>query len=140
MLYGHYFSVELPWDQRECPAAENTAFSAQQKQQQRVQRDSRVSNRLFSFMSPVSLVSLTFTHDLSGRSIYSRHGHGPQIINVDLDDEASLDLILSASINLVAISADPSELQTSKQSYSGVYGDFCALNFALHKADPSAGT
>lgn len=75
-----------------------------------------------------------------GPSTTRRHGHGPRVINVDLDDEASLDLILSASINLVAVSADPSELQTAKQSYSGVYGDFCALNFALHKADPSAGT
>jgi hypothetical protein len=69
------------------------------------------------------------------------HGHGPRMINVDLDDDQeSLDLILSASINLVAISAEPSELQASAESYSGVYGDFCALNFAVHKADPSAGT
>jgi hypothetical protein len=62
------------------------------------------------------------------------------MINVELDDQQSLDLILSASINLVAISADPSELEASAQSYSGVYGDFCALNFDVHKADPSAGT
>lgn len=66
--------------------------------------------------------------------------HGPKTIEVDLDDQASLDLILSASIHLVAVTADPSELKASAQSYSGVYGEFCALNFAVHKEDPSAGT
>jgi hypothetical protein len=53
----------------------------------------------------------------------------------------SLDLILSASIRVVAILAYSSELEASAQSYSKVVcRDFCALNFDVHEVDPSAGT
>lgn len=71
--------------------------------------------------------------------LYSRGG-GPRMIHVDLDDRESLDLILSASINLVAIDTVAGELKATGDSYSGVYGEFCSLNFGIHKSDPSSGT
>ena len=57
----------------------------------------------------------------------------PQIIRVTFDDDTESEaqqLLLNAQVHLVAIdSSDPK---------SAVFGDFCTLNFAVHKSDPSS--
>lgn len=57
--------------------------------------------------------------------------------------EDVLDKILSAEIHLVNIQApEPTHIRVDDEeegSYSGVYGDFCQLNFGAHKQDPSSG-
>mmetsp|Transcript_56818 Transcript_56818/g.169646 ORF Transcript_56818/g.169646 Transcript_56818/m.169646 type:complete len:446 (-) Transcript_56818:42-1379(-) len=56
-------------------------------------------------------------------------------------DEAKVDLILSASVHLIAIdiSGGPISVAGDEDSYDGgVMGEFCALDWALHKADPSS--
>jgi hypothetical protein len=61
----------------------------------------------------------------------SRHTDGPQIIDFTFDDNSDpvgLQLLLEAQVHLVDIDiSDP----------KAVVGDFCTLNFAAHKADPS---
>lgn len=61
----------------------------------------------------------------------SRPTDGPEIIGFDFDDNddpAALQLLLEAQVHLVDIDiSDP----------KAVTGDFCTLNFAAHKANPS---
>ena len=63
--------------------------------------------------------------------------------NIEMRPEYTL--ILSAELTLVDIEIVRRELQRSstfheEESYAGVYGIFCKVNFAVHKKDPSAGT
>ena len=52
-----------------------------------------------------------------------------------------LEDILSAKIHLMEINAVSQELERSpSNSYSGVYGLFCKLNFQVHKDNPASGT
>lgn len=58
------------------------------------------------------------------------------------DETHVLDKILSAEIHLVNIQApEPAHVRANheEETYTGIYGDFCELNFALHKQDPSSG-
>jgi hypothetical protein len=51
-----------------------------------------------------------------------------------------VDLILEGKLNLVDITFDKHALaKAPKDSYEGIYGVFCQLNFAAHKNDPSSG-
>jgi hypothetical protein len=52
-----------------------------------------------------------------------------------------LEDILNAKIHLMDVYAVQEELERSPaNSYSGVYGSFCKLNFQAHKDNPSSGT
>ena len=65
---------------------------------------------------------------------HRRRPGGPEIIKVTFDesaDPAALALLLNAEVHLVETS---SEAQTDYV----FFGDFCTLNFAAHKADPTA--
>lgn len=47
--------------------------------------------------------------------------------------------ILAADLHLIEIDSDSRELRRSPaDSYGGVYGTFCKLNFKAHKEDPSS--
>ena len=51
-----------------------------------------------------------------------------------------VDLILEGKLNLVDINVDRRALASAPEdSYDGIYGVFCQLNFDVHKNDPSAG-
>ena len=58
------------------------------------------------------------------------------------EDLIGLDLILSASIHLIDIQVEESEVGAfdNDHTYAGVYGTFCELDFSLQKQDPSSGT
>ena len=52
-----------------------------------------------------------------------------------------LEKILSAQYNLVDLHVVEDEvLRSPANSYAGVYGSFCELDFSQHKEDPSSGT
>jgi hypothetical protein len=56
------------------------------------------------------------------------------------DEIALLEDVLEARIHLVEIMGLEEEVVRSpKNSYHGVYGSFCRLNFAVHKENPSSG-
>lgn len=56
------------------------------------------------------------------------------------DEIALLKDVLEAKLNLVEIVGIEEEVVRSpKNSYNGVYGRFCRLNFAVHKENPSNG-
>jgi hypothetical protein len=55
------------------------------------------------------------------------------------DEVTSLEDILEGRLHLVDIMGVDQEVQRSPaHSYAGVYGKFCRLNFAVHKANPSS--
>ena len=58
------------------------------------------------------------------------------------EDKAEiLEKILSAQYNLVDLHVVEDEvLRSPANSYAGVYGSFCELDFSQHKEDPSSGT
>ena len=58
------------------------------------------------------------------------------------EDLVGLDLILSASVHLIDIQVEESNVGASDNdhTYAGVYGTFCELDFSLQKQDPSSGT
>ena len=52
-----------------------------------------------------------------------------------------LDDVLNGKLHLIEIELVGKEMErASEDSYAGVYGSFCRLNFAAHKANPSSGT
>jgi hypothetical protein len=52
-----------------------------------------------------------------------------------------LDDVLNGKLHLINIELVEKEMErASEDSYAGVYGSFCELNFAVHKANPSSGT
>jgi hypothetical protein len=52
----------------------------------------------------------------------------------------ALDLIVSGKLNLIDLEFDQREMaKADDDTYEGVYGIFCKLNFTAHKADPSGG-
>ena len=52
-----------------------------------------------------------------------------------------LEQILSAQLHLVDLHIEQAEVARSpSDSYEGVYGSFCQVDFSLHKKDPSRGT
>jgi hypothetical protein len=56
------------------------------------------------------------------------------------DEFEVLEMILSADIHLVDLHVDQEEVMRSpSNSYAGVYGSFCQLDFSIHKKDPSSG-
>lgn len=56
------------------------------------------------------------------------------------DEAAFLEDILEGRLHLVDIIGVEQELERAPlHSYAGVYGKFCRLNFAIHKANPSSG-
>ena len=61
--------------------------------------------------------------------------------SVDLEQSLpERDLLLSGSLNLIEIHSDIASLaEAPANTYSGVKGTFCRLNFSLQKKDPSAG-
>lgn len=59
---------------------------------------------------------------------------------LDKDESQVLEMILSAEIHLVDLHVDQDEVMRSPpNSYAGVYGSFCQLDFSIHKKDPSSG-
>ena len=54
-----------------------------------------------------------------------------------LDDDV-MELLLSASIHLMGLHLDSQAMEGVTESYTGVFGDFCELNFAAQKQDPTA--
>jgi hypothetical protein len=57
-----------------------------------------------------------------------------------LSEPQVLELILSAEIHLVDLHVNKEQLlRAPTNSYAGVYGNFCKLDFAPHKQDPSTG-
>lgn len=69
----------------------------------------------------------------------------PRVVSIDLEKEDHADIvndILAAQLNLVNILAPESSqvrFNDEENTYTGVYGDFCQLNFGAHKQDPSSG-
>ena len=56
------------------------------------------------------------------------------------DKAAIMEKILSAQYNLVDLHVVEDEvLRSPPNSYAGVYGSFCELDFSQHKEDPSSG-
>lgn len=56
------------------------------------------------------------------------------------DEPEMLEKILEAEIHLVDLEVVEEELlRAHPSSYAGIYGEFCELNFAVHKKDPAAG-
>lgn len=52
-----------------------------------------------------------------------------------------LEEVLNGKLHLIDIEVVEKELERApKGSYAGVYGNFCRVNFAVHKANPSIGT
>jgi hypothetical protein len=68
----------------------------------------------------------------------------PHVVAIDLEKEDHADIvndILAAQLNLVNILAPESSqvrFNDEENTYTGVYGDFCQLNFGAHKQDPSS--
>lgn len=63
--------------------------------------------------------------------------------NVDFSTSggSEMEQVVAAAIHLIDIEVDKGELRrSSSDSYDGIYGVFCKLNFAAHKQDPSSGT
>jgi hypothetical protein len=59
---------------------------------------------------------------------------------LDKEESEVLEMILSAEIHLVDLHVDQEEVRRSPpNSYAGVYGSFCQLDFSIHKKDPSSG-
>ena len=59
---------------------------------------------------------------------------------LDKDEAQVLEMILSAEIHLVDLHVEQEEVMRSPpNSYAGVYGSFCQLDFSIHKKDPSSG-
>lgn len=51
------------------------------------------------------------------------------------------ELIMRGKLNLVELHTKHGELADApEETYDGIYGTFCRLNFAAHKEDPSSGT
>lgn len=51
------------------------------------------------------------------------------------------ELIMRGKLNLVELHTKHGELADApEETYDGIYGTFCRLNFAVHKEDPSSGT
>ena len=49
-------------------------------------------------------------------------------------------LVIQGKLNLVELKIDRRELSEAEEdTYEGVYGIFCQLNFDVHKKDPSSG-
>ena len=66
-------------------------------------------------------------------------GRGGRSSNDDLDESQILEMILSAEIHLIDLNSKPDEMMKApSNSYAGVYGTFCKLDFDLHKRDPSS--
>ena len=66
-------------------------------------------------------------------------GRGGRSSNDDLDESQILEMILSAEIHLIDLNSKPNEMMKApSNSYAGVYGTFCKLDFDLHKRDPSS--
>ncbi|KAL3940825.1 MAG: hypothetical protein SGARI_000826 [Bacillariaceae sp.] len=88
--------------------------------------------------------------DTSGSNLYDETDKDPHEVAVrfrqDLlqqaesrDEVQMLEDILEGRLNLVDIMSIDEELERSPEhSYAGVYGSFCKLNFAVHKANPSS--
>jgi hypothetical protein len=56
------------------------------------------------------------------------------------DEGEILELVLNAEIHLVDLNVVEEELlRAPPNSYAGVYGSFCKLDWKLHKKDPSGG-
>ncbi len=52
-----------------------------------------------------------------------------------------LDDVLNGKLHLIELEMVTEEMERAPEdSYAGVYGSFCRLNFAVHKANPSSGT
>ena len=59
---------------------------------------------------------------------------------LDKDESQVLEMILSAEIHLVDLHVEQEEvIRSPPNSYAGVYGSFCQLDFSIHKKDPSSG-
>ena len=63
-----------------------------------------------------------------------------RMIEVDLDDFAHLEPLLSAEVHLVDITMDFGTMnRASEKTYAGISAEFCQLDWAIHKKDPSSG-
>lgn len=64
----------------------------------------------------------------------------------DDDESLFLDKILAGQAHLMGVYHDDAELQEAlsssggKKPYGGVYGQFCQVDFNVHKQDPASGT
>lgn len=57
------------------------------------------------------------------------------------DEDDVLQDIIDAKLHLVDLKIIDEELEAApRNSYAGIYGSFCKLNWEMHKRDPSAGT
>ena len=75
-----------------------------------------------------------------------RSQHQDDVINKngggrELTEEQKIDLVLSASVHLVAIEPSRHVVEDPNDGpghYTGIAGEFCRLNWAIHKKSPSA--
>ena len=55
----------------------------------------------------------------------------------NLSEQEKVDLIVSGQVHLVNIIPGKKIFHSNENDYDGVIGHFCALNWSLHKNDPS---
>lgn len=61
------------------------------------------------------------------------------MLDVDLDDPAQFEPLLSSAVHLVDIVADfATMVDAPENTYEGVMAEFCHLDFSLHKKDPTS--
>jgi hypothetical protein len=63
-----------------------------------------------------------------------------RIIEVDADDLEQLQPLLSGQVHLVDVFSNSNKMaEAPANSYSGLTGEFCRIDFDQHKKDPSLG-
>ena len=73
-------------------------------------------------------------------SMLGRPGAKDGVVEVNLDDPYQLKPLLSAHVHLIDIHSDSDVMsEAPEDTYAGITAEFCTLNFALHKKDPSSG-
>jgi hypothetical protein len=69
-----------------------------------------------------------------------RSGAKDGVVDVNLDDPNQLKPLLSGHVHLIDIQSDMDALsEAPEDTYAGITAEFCTLDFALHKKDPSSG-
>ena len=63
-----------------------------------------------------------------------------RMIELDLEDAKANAPLLSGKFHLIDLHVDHEALaEAEDDSYAGITAEFCKLDFALHKKDPSSG-
>ena len=99
---------------------------------------------LVALLGIIHLCMSPLTDNHNHPKLVQRHAKAlrrtPQAKSSKLTLQQQKEFILSGKLNLIDIRVNRNEMARAPAgSYNGVYGTFCRLNFAAHKADPSGG-